>query len=245
MNTVLSSRVCGLLALLAPALVTAQSSSPPPLTWVGTDLVDGRPSSVRFTAADAAAPALIAFGAGRACRLEARFVTHDGNQFHYDVTAGNGGWCDRFQPGRVVLRVDGRKATLQVRTQGAPLQVAMWPVGDATRAPPPRGTWTGLSNPADPDASLASLQLADHDPGDTRSRLVFGSPDSCRLSLRYEGATPAGAWYAPLPGNGGARCDRLLDQWVVVREAGDAATVHVEPTPGDCADGCRWTRSSR
>lgn len=245
--------------LLLPALATAQAASAPAgnAAWTGVDTVKGVPSSVRVTQkrgapATARAPAQpdtleIALGKPRDCRLEARLVARGAQQARYEIIGSSARQCDVWMPGQAVLDTDDTQARLQLSGTGSGLDVTLWALThapDTVTAPTALdGPWTTQVTSRAGRPVALRLQLAGRDPGDLGSRLAYGTPRNCNVSLRYEGSTGDGAWYAVRnDGNGGAACNDLLNRWLVVQAGGDAASLRFEPAHAECTPTCSLTR---
>lgn len=241
-----------LAALLLPALapVHAAFAASPSESWAGVDTVNGRPSSIRVTPTqDKGRDALdIAFGQPRDCRVQARVTERGAASSRYEVTATTAGrYCSAWIPGQVVLERDDAQARLQITGEADDVSAVLWAVGQApqTLTVPTAldGTWSTTVQSRAGKPVTARLQLVGRDPGDAGGTFAYGSPRSCQVPLRYEGSTAEGAWYALRSGGaGGAACDALVGQWLVVQPNGDAATLRFEPANAECAPSCRLSR---
>lgn len=240
----------GLLALFAPLLAQAQAhpDAATPTPWAGADIVDARPSSVRLQPQPGSDTVQIAFGQPRHCRLEARPTDSEAAPLRYDVTGSSGGrYCNQWVPGRMTLDTAASPARLLLRSGAREVTVPLWSVGQGlatdTLNPTLAGRWITTVQASDGADVDMAVQLVGRDPGDTGSSLVYASPRNCRLPLRFEGNAADGAWFAVLPGNGGAICDRLVGRWLVVQPRGEGIAVRIDPANGECAPGCLLARA--
>lgn len=240
------------LALLVPLFAQAQADpeAAMPAVWVGTDTLDGRPTSVRLALQPASDTAQIVFGEPRNCRLDARLFHRGDGQLQYDLVGANGGrWCNRLYPGRVQLQVQGNLATLQVRSDVAASSTALWASGempDAATAPSALlGRWITRVQTAAIQTVTLQLDVAGREPGDAAGMASYASPRNCRVPLRLEGHTADGAWYSVRPGNGGTACDRLVGRWLVVQAVDEGANLRISPATGECTPNCVLERPTR
>lgn len=242
----------GLLALFAPLLAQAQlhPDAATPTAWAGVDIVDARPSSVRLLPQAGSDTLQIVFGQPRHCRLEARATAGGAGPARYEITGSSGGrYCNQWYPGQMKLDTAASPAHLQLRSGAREASLPVWGTGQGQPAVTLNaaldGRWTTTVQAADgADVDLA-VQLTGRDAGDTGGSLVYGSPRNCRLPLRFEGNAADGAWFAVLPGNGGAICDRLVGRWLVVQPRGEGIAVRIDPAHGECTPGCLLGRATR
>jgi len=264
MKTPSAWRSRALAIVLAPALATAQSSTPSstaartattsparPL-WVGVELMEGRPSSLRVLPQPGEDTVQIAFGLPRPCRLAARPTYRSGDVQRYELTGSSGGRCDRWYPGSAVLRAEDTGAQLDLGIGSQQRTLPLWMAGkvpeEAAMQAPLAGRWTSVVHTANDQHLDLTLQLQGREPGDEGGTLIYGSPRNCRVPLRYEGRTEAGAWFAVLPGNGGTFCDALVDRWLVVSLRAEAASLRIDSASGmkpinECVPNCSLGRS--
>jgi hypothetical protein len=242
----------GLLALFAPLLAQAQAhpDAATPTPWAGVDIVDARPSSVRLLPQPGSDTLQIVFGQPRNCRLEARPAGGAAGPARYELTGSSGGrYCNQWYPGRMTLDPDTSPARLQLRSGVREASLPLWKAGQGQTADTLNaaldGRWTTTVQAADGDDVDLAVQLVGRDPGDTGGSLVYSSPRNCRLPLRFEGNAADGAWFAVLPGNGGAICDRLVGRWLVVQARGEGVAVRFDPANVECTPGCLLGRAAR
>lgn len=264
MKTPLAWHGWALLTVLAPALATAQSTTPKPTPtpsavapavrplWIGVERVNGRPSPLRVVPQPGKDTVQFAFGPPRPCRLTARPIIGTGAEQRYDLTDSSGGRCDPWYPGRAVLRADGDTAQLDLSAGRQQMALPLWAAGkvpdDVAMEATLGGRWTSVVHTANGVDLDLTLRVQGGEPGDEGSELVYGSPRNCRVPLRYEGRTDAGAWFAVLPGNGGTFCDALVDRWLVISLRAEAASLRIDSAPGmkainECVPNCSLGRS--
>jgi len=199
----------------------------PAAVWVGSDVGSGKPSSLRLSAGDGA-DITLAFGEPYNCRVLARRSLRDDGDITLSFLQANGGrHCNALVAEAGLLQVREGNAELLLP---AGVRVALSAAGQYP-APPANGQWAWA-------ASNLRLNLRARDPGDAGSELVYGSPRNCRLALRYEGRNAQGAWFSPLPGNGGQACDRLLGHGLVVTPEGEQLRLRIEPAIDTCQPAC-------
>lgn len=246
-----------LLSALAPALAAAQSPTATPTPsagplWIGVELIDGRPSPLRIVPQPGKDTVQLTFGPPRPCRVTARPTQRNDDVQHYDLTDSSGGRCDPWYPGTAVLRTGGDSAQLELSAGGQQRTLTLWAAGKVPEAAAMgsglSGRWTSVVRTAAGVDLAMTLQVQGREPGDPGSTLIYGSPRNCRVPLRYEGRTDTGAWFAVLPGNGGAFCDALVNRWLVVNVHAEAASLRIDSAPGtkainECVPNCSLGRT--
>lgn len=215
--------------------------------WVGSDLVNGRPSAVRLLGDTPAAPAgmfRLRFGAPRNCEVEARRVGADGDTERYAIVDSSGGiFCDGLYPGTLSAAAKGDVLLVEIAAGGTQRTFALRRAG----APPlpgaadPRalvGTWRGTVASGQGMTEVA-LTVAGVEPGDTASTFRFEGARRCALALGYEGATAAGFFFSVrLEGTTGGYCERLLGRYLVLQAPAPTLSYRFEPGDAACPGGC-------
>ncbi|HEX7130649.1 MAG TPA: hypothetical protein VF217_11385 [Rhodanobacteraceae bacterium] len=215
--------------------------------WVGSDLVNGRPSAVRLlgdTSSAAAGLFRVRFGAPRNCEVEARRVGADGDTGRYAIVDSGGGiFCDGLYPGTLAATAKGDALLVEIVAGGTQRNFALRRAG----APPlpdaadPRalvGTWRGTVASGQGVTEVA-LTVDGIEPGDTANTFRFEGARRCTLALGYEGATAAGFFFSVrLEGTTGGYCERLLGRYLVLQAPATALSYRFEPGDATCPGGC-------
>lgn len=251
-------RALALLACLLPVPGVALATGPDLAgTWVGSDLPQGLPSSVRMTVDAGPAPAArLAFGVGRRCTVtlgaDAGPAGQAGRTTFVARESNGGRYCDALVPGTLTVEAQGEDAIavgFAVAGGASPrwqLRRRSAVVAEPADADSVAGDWQGRTQPRQDAAPIAvALTLGASAPGDRDNGLRYGGTRACTLTLAYEGALHAAHYYSVLPAVvAGGWCERLADGYVQVWRRGDDLLYRSLPDDGDCPQGCAVSRAA-